>query len=314
MRQNYRFTPRTDFSGTPPLNRTPSYNPPSTLAIPGNVSLPTKKSEQTSYDNDNEPSSYTKAQLLPIDTLSNEQIHIIRLILFFVLLRMLIQQNKEAGVDVSKFSLDIVVKDIIGSPSAAEILDAIAPYFDGPQQKNIYTFLGMLEAQNVIKGLTDGSYQRYRMLNGPLILEDNKTLGMLKAVKPFIREEQQPFIDSIIKAQTVSDRLAKNIEVYQKNKILEDTAYNPLDTVQELVKVFLPIIPDQEQKRVDKLITMINLMQSMDMEESDEENVPDNDKLDDDTLSNQDEPQDDSNDMMEIIAKMAQILSQNPEK
>ena len=58
------------------------------------------------------------------------------------------------------------------------MLTAVSPYLDTPEQEAVYSILGVLEAIYILKGVSDGSYQVYRMQQTPVITQhDDKGLG-----------------------------------------------------------------------------------------------------------------------------------------
>lgn len=223
------------------------------------------------------------------------------LIIIFVLI--LVEQifrknNYLLSLDLNKF---------IKSSETKEILSAVIPYLDEDEQKNVYTLLGLLEALDTIYGVADGTYQELKVSSTPILFrsEKERIVGILSAVKPYISEPSKELVDNIVKAQSMSSQLARNMRVYKSKRLSGESLLENLDTVYDTLEILQPIIPHDKYEQIDKAVGMAKLLETSVLKDqiSPKEHTPKTDTTEDVPATNQD-------DNLETIMKMINLFSQ----
>lgn len=162
------------------------------------------------------------------------------------------------------------ISQTVYNPETINMLTAISPYLDVPEQEGIYTIVGILEALQILKGLREGSYQAQRMQQIPVLkLEnENKSLGIIKALKDYLPETRRPTIDRAIQLSESIKKLSNNLKIYKNNlKIAEKRKPNLIEDLGEIMRVIKPIIPEEQQTKLEKFQKLIQVAQIMDLDE-----------------------------------------------
>lgn len=170
-------------------------------------------------------------------------------------------------------SLNDIYRSIEQTISKYEIHDmliAVSPYLDTPEQEAVYSIIGMLEVIYILKGISDGSYQIYRMQQTPVpARHDDKGLGIIKALSDYIPENRRTAVEKTIQIYESLERLGNNYKIYSNNLELSDGEKpNPIEQMNEIIKIIKPIIPQQQQNRIERMQKLLQIAQVMDFSEA----------------------------------------------
>jgi len=193
--------------------------------------------------------------------------------LFFLFITIKILASEIHSGNKSMFSINNLrnsISQAVYNPETINILMAVSPYLDVPEQEGIYTIIGVLEAIQILKGLREGSYQAQHMQQIPVLGLENesKGLGIIKALRDYMPENSRPTIDKAIQIHESIEKLSNNIKIYRNNlKIAGNRKPNPIEDLGEIIKVIKPIIPDEQQTKLERLQKLIQVAQIMDLDE-----------------------------------------------
>lgn len=193
--------------------------------------------------------------------------------LFFLFIMIKILASEIHSSNKSRFSINNLRNSLaqaVYNPETINMLMAVSPYLDVPEQEGIYTIVGILEAIQILNGLREGSYQAQRMQQIPVMgLEnENRSFGIVKALKDYMPDSSRPLIDRAIQIHESLEKLSNNIKIYRNNlKIAGSRNPNPLEDLGEMVKLIKPIIPDEQQAKLERLQKIIQVAQIMDLDE-----------------------------------------------
>lgn len=234
-----------------------------------------------------------------INKLPFKDIHLLLIIFMLILVEKFFRRNN--------YSLSLDINNFIRSPETKEILSAVIPYLDDYEQQNVYTLLGLLEAVDTIYGVADGTYQDIKIATTPVPFrsESERIIGILNAVKPYIAEPSQELVDTIVKAQTMSSKLARNMRVYKSKRLSGESPLENLDTFYEILDILRPIIPEEKLEPIDRITTMAKLFEASPLKEQifSKDSKPELEKSDEAPASKNDNS-------LETIAKVINLFSQ----
>lgn len=192
------------------------------------------------------------------------------LFFIFIMIRILASDIHNKNRAFSIHDLRNSISQAIYNPETINMLMAASPYLDVPEQEGLYTIIGILEAIQILNGIREGSYQAQRMQQIPVLgLEnENRNLGIIKALKDYMPESSRSFIDSAIQLHESIEKLINNIKIYRNNlKIAGNRKPNPIEDLGEIIKVIKPVLPDEQQSKLERLQKVIQIAQVMDLDE-----------------------------------------------
>ncbi len=162
------------------------------------------------------------------------------------------------------------IEQTIANYEIHDILIAVSPYLDSPEQEAVYSVIGMLEVIYLLKRIMDGSYQVYRMQQTPVLSQQNdKGLGIIKVLSDYIPENRRPVVDKTVQIYESLERLSNNYRIYSNNlKLMDGHKPNPIEQMNEIIRIVKPIIPLQQQNRIDRLQKLLQIAQVMDLNEA----------------------------------------------
>ncbi len=252
-----------------------------------------------------------------LQRLPHRDFKLLIIILILILLGQVFRKKKYS------FSLDF--NRLIRSSESREILTAIIPYLDTDEQQNVYTILGLLEALDIIYGVADGTYQEVKISNTPILFssEKERVVGILKAVKPYVSEPSKELVDNVIKAQTMSSQLARNIRIYRSKRLSGQSLLDSLDPIYDTLEALRPIIPSDQYEQIDKIVGLSKLFEAGDLKSPmpDKKNYSEIDNVENSITDSQDEditiddnptdniPAKRQEDAMEALIKMINLFS-----
>jgi|GEM_PF-968925 len=191
----------------------------------------------------------------------------IQLFLLFLVLKLLgpkpSSAQKDTGLHIQKaFSGILENQDILN------MLTDVSPYLSEAEQESIYSIIGIIEALRIIKSVKERTYQKQRVSALASVPMDAKSrkIGILRALKPYLPQEQQPIIEKVIQTHEASERLTKNIRIYRNNQqLMEDSVQNPVEKITELIKVVKPILPSEHQEKLDRVMKIAKMAEMMEL-------------------------------------------------
>lgn len=193
------------------------------------------------------------------------------LFFMFILIRTLASEihnkNKEM---LSIANLRNSISQAVFNPETINMLLAVSPYLDVPEQEGLYTIVGILEAIQILNGIQEGSYQAQRMQQMPVLSlgSENKGLGVIKALKDYMPDSSRPLIDRAIQIHESMEKLLNNMKIYRNNlKIAGNDKPTPIEDLGQIIRVIKPILPDEQQSRLERFQKAIQLVQIMDLDE-----------------------------------------------
>jgi hypothetical protein len=178
-------------------------------------------------------------------------------------------------------------------------MGSVKPYLHRREQYYIDIFTKIAEILECHKQLIE--YQN----QGTEIQEDNfDQIGMLKAVKPYMKQDKQIIIDKFIKLHEGIQNLNEKMKKYE----MEDNKNNVIDKILDIFEALKPVIPDDKQDMAEKIIKNIKLVEALNKAESimNSKNSADKDKKESNTESN---TRSDSVDIPKNIEKSEEIES-----
>lgn len=193
--------------------------------------------------------------------------------LFFIFIMIKILASEIHSSNNNAFSINKLrssISQAVYNPETINMLMAVSPYLDVPEQEGIYTIIGILEAIQILNGIREGSYQAQRMQQIPVLgLEnENRSFGIVKALRDYMPENSRPFIDRAIQIHESMEKLSNNIKIYRNNlKIAGNRKPSPIEDLGEIIKVIKPIIPDEQHSKLERLQKIIQVAQIMDLDE-----------------------------------------------
>lgn len=178
-------------------------------------------------------------------------------------------------------------------------MGSVKPYLHRREQYYIDIFTKIAEILECHKQLIE--YQN----QGTEIQEDNfDQIGMLKAVKPYMKEDKQIIIDKFIKLHEGIQNLNEKMKKYET----EDNKNNVIDKILDIFEALKPVIPDDKQDMAEKIIKNIKLVEALNKAESimNSKNSADKNKKEGNTES---KTRSDSVDTLKNIEKAEEIDS-----
>jgi hypothetical protein len=207
------------------------------------------------------------------------------------------QDNKLESKTDDEIKSNLDIFEII--EKGKNFMGSVKPYLHKREQYYIDIFTKIAEILECHKQLIE--YQN----QGTEIQEDNfDQIGMLKAVKPYMKEDKQIIIDKFIKLHEGIQNLNEKMKKYE----IEDNKNNVIDKILDIFEALKPVIPDDRQDMAEKIIKNIKLVEALNKAESimNSKNSADKDKKESNTESN---TRSDSVDIPKNIEKSEEIES-----
>jgi hypothetical protein len=161
--------------------------------------------------------------------------------------------------------IESTFKNIVDNPQSIQMLRTIGPYLEDAEQDAVYTVAGVLEAVSTFRGVMTHTYHdRYRntILHVPKS-PAAKRLEIMKAMKPYIPESSRSQLDQAIGVYNTIDQLNRNIDIYRNNRLLAaERKPTTLETLVDLYNVMRPALPLEYKEKGDKAVQVFKMMEA----------------------------------------------------
>lgn len=212
------------------------------------------------------------------------------------------------------------------------MLSDVCPYLGLQEQEKIQTFIGMLEAVNILNGIRTGSYQNPGFINtmsSTMDIQDRK-LGIIKALKPYLPSENREIIDKTIHTYNAINKVSKNLTHSAITAAGHVESQNATDKITKLIEIVDPLVSSEQQQKLNQIKSMIKMYNTVESMTQSLSSVkePSSDKV---NISSSNDNNSNNNDndttknitnalksvlnpeqaqAMEVMMKMAQLLTQ----
>ncbi len=167
------------------------------------------------------------------------------------------QDNKLESKTDDEIKSNLDIFEII--EKGKNFMGSVKPYLHRREQYYIDIFTKIAEILECHKQLIE--YQN----QGTEIQEDHfDQIGMLKAVKPYMKEDKQIIIDKFIKLHEGIQNLNEKMKKYE----IEDNKNNVIDKILDIFEALKPVIPDDKQDMAEKIIKNIKLVEALNKAEN----------------------------------------------
>ncbi|MDI3311653.1 MAG: hypothetical protein QJR05_09555 [Thermoanaerobacterium sp.] len=156
--------------------------------------------------------------------------------------------------DEKKNDLDIF--EII--EKSKNFMGSVKPYLHRKEQYYIDIFTKIAEILECHKQLMEFNQE------AEMQEDDFDQIGMLKAVKPYMKEDKQIIIDKFIKLHEGIQNLNEKMKKYE----VEGDKNNIIDKILDIFEAIKPVIPDDKKDMAEKIIKNIKLVEALNKAES----------------------------------------------
>ncbi|HHV73899.1 hypothetical protein BVF91_00875 [Thermoanaerobacterium sp. PSU-2] len=159
------------------------------------------------------------------------------------------KKNDEKKSDLDIFEIIEKSKNFMGS---------VKPYLHRKEQYYIDIFTKIAEILECHKQLMEFNQE------AEMQEDDFDQIGMLKAVKPYMKEDKQIIIDKFIKLHEGIQNLNEKMKKYE----VEGDKNNIIDKILDIFEAIKPVIPDDKKDMAEKIIKNIKLVEALNKAES----------------------------------------------
>ncbi|AEF16750.1 hypothetical protein Thexy_0703 [Thermoanaerobacterium xylanolyticum LX-11] len=159
------------------------------------------------------------------------------------------KKNDEKKSDLDIFEIIEKSKNFMGS---------VKPYLHRKEQYYIDIFTKIAEILECHKQLMEFNQE------AEMQEDDFDQIGMLKAVKPYMKEDKQMIIDKFIKLHEGIQNLNEKMKKYE----VEGDKNNIIDKILDIFEAIKPVIPDDKKDMAEKIIKNIKLVEALNNAES----------------------------------------------
>ena len=222
-------------------------------------------------------------------------------------------------------SMEFAFENPLDNPKNIEMLHAICPYLEEQQQDAVYTITGILDALSSIRSTLNHTYPQ-KIWNSAVNVPsdpDARKIELMKAIKPYVDPDNQRKLDQIMGTYHTVDQLNRNIRNYQNRQSIAGVQNtSPTESFGEILDIIRPILPQEFGDKADQLLQILKIAQTMEStkkesqkEEAGEEDTQNREKQKDAENTMMQAPPsteltDKQNESMEMMVRMAQLLSQ----
>jgi len=160
------------------------------------------------------------------------------------------------------------LKETFNTPDTIiHMLSDVSPYLGLKEQENINTLVGVLEAANILRNIRVGTYQNPRILrsmNSSMNVQDKK-LGIIKALKPYIPSNNHEIVDKAIQTYNTINKVSENLVQYTSKTSENIDRQKIADQIAETLEIINPLVPPEQQQRlkqIQNVIKMYGIMES----------------------------------------------------
>jgi hypothetical protein len=203
--------------------------------------------------------------------------------------------------------------EVYNQPQSIDMLKAIGPYLNEKGQDVVYTAAGVMEAIQLVKGVMNHTYHNQNQVSLMQIPSNptDRKIGALKAIKPYIHSNNRKQLDWVLNFYDVTNKVQRNLALYQNNRELAgDQKLSPIESAGEFLKVIRPILPQEQKDKADKAVQVMKMIDAMASADIMKQGEKKEKKIMDSFAPMLNDEQKES---MDMIMKMAQLLSQPEE-
>lgn len=225
----------------------------------------------------------------------------------------------------------------LSQSQSIQMLKSIGPYLGRKEQNAVYTAAGMMEAMQLIKDVANGNYHSQNQVT-LMHIPSNPTerrLEAMKAIKPYFRPKNRKQLDQVLNFYESASKVQRNIALYKNNRTLAgEQKLSPVETAGELLKIIHPVLPNEQKEKASKAMQVIKMMEAVgaaDKLSRSEKKTKNENKVDKQNIEDGEEQStqkqiekmmdsfapmlnDEQKESMDMIMKMAQLLSQPNEE
>lgn len=147
-----------------------------------------------------------------------------------------------------------------------QMLKAIGPYLDDPQQDALYTAAGVMETIQMVKDVMNHTYQnqqRATIMNVPPNPRVRK-VEAIKAIRPYIPPDNRKQLNQVLNFYEGADKVHRNFKAFQNNQILkEGQKTSLLELVTDILNVIHPVLPQEQRDQAEKASQIIKMIEVM---------------------------------------------------
>lgn len=151
---------------------------------------------------------------------------------------------------------DLDIFEII--EKSKNFMGSVKPYLHRKEQYYIDIFTKIAEILECHKQLMEFNQE------AEMQEDDFDQIGMLKAVKPYMKEDKQIIIDKFIKLHEGIQNLNEKMKKYE----VEGDKNNIIDKILDIFEAIKPVIPDDKKDMAEKIIKNIKLVEALNKAES----------------------------------------------
>lgn len=155
---------------------------------------------------------------------------------------------------------------VFNQPQSIEMLKSIGPYLNANEQKIAYTAAGIMEAIQLIKNVMNHTYHNQNQATLMQIPSNpaQRKIEALKAIKPYIHMNNRKQLDRVLNFYESTNKVQRNIALYQNNRALaSDQRQSPIESAGEFLKVIRPILPQEQKEKADKAVQVMKMIDVM---------------------------------------------------
>lgn len=159
-----------------------------------------------------------------------------------------------------------------------EFMKDIKPYVNKKEQYYIDIFSKMAEVIESHRQLIEYQNQDVHGL-----AEDKvDQIGILRAIKPYLKDDKQIIIDKFIKLHEGIQNINEKMEKFEKAGNKKRDMGSMIDRLLDIFEAIKPIIPDDKQDMAEKIVKNIKLVEALNKAEGIMNSMKDNNKKESD--------------------------------
>jgi len=156
------------------------------------------------------------------------------------------------------------VQSLANNPKLIDLLNAICPYLSEHEQIPIHTMVGLLKTLDTVRTLQNRTYRIQGLSSQSNLPLHERQLGIIRAMKQYVEpEEGKKNLERLEKLLSMTDQMknsANRIRALRQNKEQNHAS----DQIAEMMNIIKPLLPEQQQKNLEKFAKITKLIEVMD--------------------------------------------------
>ncbi|HHY83099.1 MAG TPA: hypothetical protein GX505_10550 [Clostridiales bacterium] len=151
-------------------------------------------------------------------------------------------------------------------PRSLDMLLSLGPYLDEKEQDVVYTAAGVLEAFHTINDVINHTYHNRHKAAVMQVPSDPvfRKIEAMKAIKPHIKPDSRKHLDQVVNLYESMHKMQKNIAIYRNNRTLAaGEKMSSIESVNEILKVIKPILPREQRERAEKAAQLLKMVEAV---------------------------------------------------